>query len=250
MDVAILTVGDELLAGETTNTNASWLAGRLADRGARTRRIATVPDDRAAIGEYVSRFREEFDAVLVTGGLGNTHDDVTAEAVAAALDRDLVAPESLQERLREKAARVREERPELFEEHDLELDAEAAARVPTGARPVVTDAGWAPAFVVDRVYVLPGIPAEMEAAFERVATDFDGDAISRSIFTPLPEGALPSVLETVRDRFDVAVGSYPGADAAPGRIRVSASEPSSVAAAIEWLESTIETVDPPVETDN
>jgi molybdenum cofactor synthesis domain-containing protein len=74
MEVAILTVGDEVLAGDTENTNATWLAGRLTDAGATVTRILTVPDDRAVIRETVETWREAFDAVIVTGGLGGTHD--------------------------------------------------------------------------------------------------------------------------------------------------------------------------------
>ena len=79
MQVAILTVGDEVLAGETTNTNASWLATELTDRGVTVARILTVPDDEAVIAEWVREFSESFDAVVVTGGIGGTHDDVTVE---------------------------------------------------------------------------------------------------------------------------------------------------------------------------
>ncbi len=74
MEVGILTVGDEVLAGDTENTNATWLAGRLTDTGATVARILTLPDDCDAIAAAVREWREAFDAVVVTGGLGGTHD--------------------------------------------------------------------------------------------------------------------------------------------------------------------------------
>ncbi|ELY98714.1 molybdopterin binding domain protein [Natrialba chahannaoensis JCM 10990] len=84
MNVALLTVGDELLAGQTTNTNASWLAARLSERGATVRRILTVPDERELIASTVAGWHDdpEFDAIIVTGGIGGTPDDVTVPAVA------------------------------------------------------------------------------------------------------------------------------------------------------------------------
>ncbi|MEE6208645.1 molybdopterin-binding protein, partial [Salarchaeum sp. III] len=90
MEVALLTVGDELLAGETENTNASWLARQLTERGATATRVLVVPDDHDAIAAYTRKWRERFDAVIVTGGLGGTPDDVTMDAVADAVGRDVV----------------------------------------------------------------------------------------------------------------------------------------------------------------
>lgn len=92
MEVALITVGDELLAGDTVNTNANWLAAELSDRGVAVKRILSVPDDRAVIAECVRAYADAFDAVIVTGGLGGTPDDVTLEAVADAFDRELVRP--------------------------------------------------------------------------------------------------------------------------------------------------------------
>ncbi len=245
MDVAIVTVGDELLAGETTNTNASWLADEITTRGSSVNRIVTVPDDRTVIADYVARWRGEYDAVLVTGGLGSTPDDVTLEAVADAVDRPLVVHESVRSHLVEKGRKLRMDRPELFDEHDLDLEPDRGARLPEGSRPIVTDEGWAPACVVENVYVFPGIPAELRAAFEYVTADFRGDVVSRSVYTPVPEGTLPSLLDDVSHRFDVSVGSYPGMGSTPGRIRVSGTDSDAVDEAVAWIESTLETVDPP-----
>ncbi|MFC3958399.1 competence/damage-inducible protein A [Halovivax cerinus] len=247
MEVAILTVGDELLAGETTNTNASWLAAEITGRGASVRRICTVPDDRRVIADAVADFHGRYDAVVVTGGLGDTPDDVTMVAVADALDREFVVNERARERLVEKIDQLRTDRPELFEEHDLELDPASSARLPDGARPLVTDAGWAPGCVVASIYVFAGIPEEMRAAFDRVADDFGGDAVSRTVYTPVPEGALTGLLADADDRFDVTVASHPRPGADPGRVKVAGTDPETVDEAMAWLEDRLETVDPPDE---
>ncbi|NHN47331.1 competence/damage-inducible protein A [Halostella sp. JP-L12] len=245
MDVAILTVGDEILAGDTTNTNASWLAAEIADRGSRVRRILTVPDDRALIAEYVADWRSAFDAVLVTGGLGGTPDDVTMEAVADAVGREMVVYEDERERLVEKARRFREENPEMTDEYDLDLDVDAAASLPADARSLSTNAGWVPGCVVENVYVFPGFPDEMRAMFGLVAEEFVGDAVSEVVWTPTPEGALGDVIDGVDERFDVAVGSYPGKGETPGRLKVSGTDPDDVDDAVDWIREHLDVVDDP-----
>src|SRR5690348_2563096 len=80
---AILTIGNELVSGDVLNTNASWLAKRLAPLGVETRLIAAVPDEIETIAEFVRRERQHVDHLFVTGGLGGTPDDLTREAIAA-----------------------------------------------------------------------------------------------------------------------------------------------------------------------
>ncbi|WP_121744504.1 competence/damage-inducible protein A [Natronorubrum halophilum] len=249
MNVAIVTVGDELLAGSTTNTNASWLAARIDDRGSTVVRILTIPDDRELIADYVSRWADEFDAVIVTGGIGGTPDDITVEAVADGLERDLVVHERIRDELLEKATAFREDNPDLVDEYELNLDIDAAASIPEGATPIVTDAGWAPGCIVDNVYVFAGIPDEMQAMFEAVAGEFEGDAVARTLFTPAPEGALHDALEGVTEAFDVAVGSYPRSEGRPGRIRVRGTNEAVVEDAMAWLRARIETTEPPAADD-
>ncbi|WP_339103574.1 molybdopterin-binding protein [Haloterrigena salinisoli] len=245
MHVAIVTVGDELLAGATTNTNASWLAERITEHGSTVDRILTIPDDRALIADYAARWNDEFDAVIVTGGIGGTPDDVTVEAVADGLDRDFVVFDRIRERLLEKAAEFRDENPDLVDEYDLDLDLDAAASLPEGATPIVTDAGWAPGCIVEDVYVFAGIPDEMRAMFNAVEDEFRGDAVAETIYTPAPEGSLHEVLERVTEAFDVSVGSYPRGENRPGRIRVRGTDEAAVEDAIAWLEERVETTDPP-----
>ncbi|MBP1955552.1 molybdenum cofactor synthesis domain-containing protein [Halarchaeum rubridurum] len=224
MDVAVLTVGDEVLAGETTNTNAAWLGRRLTERGATVARVVVVPDDRDAIETTVRLLSTGYDAVLVTGGLGPTPDDVTMAAVAAAFDRDLVAhPDAVA----------------YFETHDGYANAEADATVlPEGARFVANDAGVAPGAVVENCYVLPGVPSEMKAVFERVAAAFTGAVpVVKTVFVAEPESALVDRIEGVRERFDVTVGSYPGDGV---RVRLRGTDEGEVNAAAAWLRERVE----------
>lgn len=245
MDVALLTVGDEVLAGDTVNTNASWLAAELSGRGATVRRILTVPDDHAVIAEWTRTFADAYDAVIVTGGLGGTPDDVTMAAVADGLGHDRVLFEEVRDGLIAKAEAFREANPKLAERYEFDLDVDEAARLPDGARPLVTDAGWAAGCVVDSVYVLPGVPNEMKAMFELVADEFDGDIVSETLYTPTPEGAMGDVLTEIRERFDVAIGSYPADPETPNRLKVTGTDEAAVADAVAWLREQVETVSAP-----
>ena len=244
MRVALLSIGDELLTGDTVNTNAAWLADRITDRGGEVRRILTLPDDRELIARYVGEWNERFDAVLVTGGLGGTPDDVTMEAVADGLDRGLVIDEDERQRLVERGRALERERPDLVEEWDFQMRFDAGASIPEGSRPLSTDAGWAPGCAVENVYVFPGFPGEMKAMFELVADEFNGERVSETLYTPAPEGALYELLEEARERFETAVGSYPTKGDRPGRIVVSGTDPDEVAETVEWFESNVAVMDP------
>ena len=244
MDAAIVTVGDELLAGDTENTNATWLCRRLDDRGVTVRRTLTVPDEVGAIAENVRAYAAAYDAVVVTGGLGGTPDDVTMDGVARAFDRPMEPNDLARADLERSLAAIAENRPEL----DLDVDVEAEASIPRGARPLVNDAGLSPGCVIEpddrgAVYVLPGIPDEMTAMFEGVAGEFAGEVSSATLYTEEPEANLIARLDEVRDRFGVRVGCYPDRDAGHNRLKLRAEDESALAEARSWLAGNVETVE-------
>jgi molybdenum cofactor synthesis domain-containing protein len=243
MEVALVTVGEELLAGDTANTNGTWLAGQLTDRGVSVRRILVVPDDRETIAARVREYSEEFDAVLVTGGIGGTPDDVTMEAVADAFDRGMAVSDLALADVRERLAELEGTIP------DVDVDAESEASVPAGSRPVLNPEGLAPGAVVENVYVLPGIPGEMKAMFHELSGAFEGDIVSRTLYTVEPEANIVPALSAARERFGVRVGCYPDREARHNRLKVSASDAEGVEAAAEWLLESIDASETPVERD-
>ena len=227
MHVAVVTVGNELLTGDTTNTNATWLCEQLTDRGVRVRRVTVVPDETAEIARVVNEYRAEYDAVIVTGGLGPTHDDVTMEAVAAACGRSVEQSEAVLEWLEEYGGYARE---------DL---TEGTADVPTGARVLHNEVGVAPGCVIESIYVLPGVPDEMKAMFGTVAEEFSGpDRHVEVVPADEPESVLLDRLAELRETFpDVDVGSYPGELV---RVKLSGTDRDAVREAAEWLETRVE----------
>jgi len=226
---ALVTIGDELLAGDVQNTNASWLAARLTERGVEVQEIRVVPDDRPAIERTVSELGGEHTIVVTTGGLGSTPDDITVEAVATALDCSLEPNPEARRDIESAVAAIRADHPEF--EHDTD----AASQYPVGARIVPNNEGISPGCVVGNVYVLPGIPDEMKTVFERVADEFDGDVASRTLYTETPESHLNTVLTDVGERFDVRVGCYPVDERK--RVRLVSEDETLLDEAAEWLAS-------------
>jgi molybdenum cofactor synthesis domain-containing protein len=243
MEVALLTVGDELLAGDTVNTNAAWLAERLSERGVTVSRILTIPDDRALIAEWVREYSDAFDAVIVTGGIGGTPDDVTLDAVADAFDRELVVSEQALAAVEETLSNIGDAVP------DLDLDVEAEASIPEGARPLLNPEGLAPGCVIENVYVLPGIPRELKAIFDTVAEEFAGDARSLFLYTTEPEANIVTTLEAIAEEFDVAVGCYPDREARHNRLKITATDDETLDAAAAWLRDRVEVSETPIERD-
>jgi molybdenum cofactor synthesis domain-containing protein len=224
---SILTIGNEIVSGDVPNTNASWLAKQLASLGVAVRMSAALPDEIEAVAEYVRGEAPRVDFLLVTGGLGGTPDDLTREAIAAAFG----VPQ--------------EEVPELAADLRARFvgDPEYAARwalLPRGSRPLPNPLGGAPGFEIGSVYVLPGLPAEMEAMFLAISEEFRrGSPIGvwrRSYRTR--ESLIASALAEAGERWpDVLVGSYPSflRTGPEVEVVVKSSDAEVLAAASSWL---------------
>jgi nicotinamide-nucleotide amidase len=229
---AILTIGNELVSGDVPNTNGSWLAKRLAPLGVETRLLAAVPDEIEPIAELIRREAPLVDFFIVTGGLGGTPDDLTREALAYTFD----APQ--------------EEVPDLATDLRARFvgDPEYAVRwaaLPRGARPIPNPLGGAPGFAIENVYVLPGLPSEMEAMFDSIAEEFRrGNPIGswRRTYRTRESVIAPALVEAGERWPGVLVGSYPtfGAGGPTVEVVVKSSDPEELREASSWLESALE----------
>jgi nicotinamide-nucleotide amidase len=229
---AVLTIGNELVSGDVENTNGRWLATRLERLGVGVHLIAAVPDDVERIASFVRANAPAADFLIVTGGLGGTPDDVTREAIAAAFDLP-------QTELRDVAAELRAR---------FRSDPDYVTRwahLPLGARPLDNPLGGAPGFVIANVYVLPGLPAEMEAMFRTIEGELHGESpiVSWRRRYRTTESRIVGVLEAMGELHPgVLVGSYPRFDAAGSEVEivVKSRDSAALAAAAEWIESALE----------
>ncbi|QSG06317.1 competence/damage-inducible protein A [Halapricum desulfuricans] len=229
MRVALVTVGDELLAGDTVNTNAAWLSRKLTDRGVTVERVTAVPDRIGEIARVVNEYRAEYDAVVVTGGIGPTHDDVTMDAVAAAVGQPMEHSEAALEYIETQRGYARE---------DL---TEGTTEIPAGGQFIPNPEGVAPGCHVENVYVLPGVPEEMRGMFGEIADQFGGTVKhTETVVADEPESALLDRIDDLRERFDVTVGVYPGEHV---RVKVSGTDVETVESAARWLAERVDRPD-------
>ncbi|XGI83752.1 competence/damage-inducible protein A [Halorutilales archaeon Cl-col2-1] len=227
MKVSILNVGDEILDGDIQNTNSTWLASQFSEIGVDVERICVLPDRREVISSTVREHSSLYDAVVVTGGLGPTHDDVTVEAVSQAFEKNLELNDEALEHLREG--------------YSGQTSLEATAELPEDCRVVVNHEGVAPGCIVENVYVLPGVPVEMKSMFEKVEDEFEGDERhTRFVYTTMYESEILGYLEEVRQKFDVQVGSYPGGEGEEVRVKLTSGDEDEVEDAADWLSAEFE----------
>ena len=200
----VLLIGNELLSGRTQDANLAHLATTLNEVGVSVHEARVIPDDPTVIIATLNSVRTRFDYVFTTGGIGPTHDDITAECVADAFAVPLVMNEEIAETIRG-FAKVRGM-------SDTVLAASLRmARVPEGARLLPTDVG-APGFAIDNVHVMAGIPAVMQSMISKLAPTLRGarPVRSRSVGAYLGESTIADALTALQDRFnDVDLGSYP-----------------------------------------
>jgi molybdenum cofactor synthesis domain-containing protein len=228
---AILTIGNELVSGDVANTNASWLAQRLELLGLRVRLIASLPDEIETVAGFVRTQAALVDALVVTGGLGGTPDDLTREAIAAAFG---VGQEEVPEVAHALRRRFRGD-PEY---------AARWARLPAGSRPLENPLGGAPGFVVGNVYVLPGLPSEMEAMFGTLEDELRAPAPIGSWRRRYRtrESAIVGVLEDAVARYPgVIVGSYPsfGSGGPEVEVVLKSARADELTVASAWLEAAL-----------
>src|SRR5262252_10455819 len=197
----VLIIGNEILSGRTQDANLAFLAQGLNECGIRLREARVVPDEHDVIVSAVNEVRRQFDYVFTTGGIGPTHDDITARCVADAFGVTLI--------LHPEAKRLLETHypPGQLNEARLRM-----AMVPEGAVLLPNPISRAPGFQIGNVFVLPGVPSIMQGIFEQLKHRLAGGdkVLSRSVSCHLSEGTLAKELGALQDRYaDLEIGSYP-----------------------------------------
>lgn len=201
---AVLLIGDELLSGRTQDVNLQTIAKFLAPLGVQVAEARVVPDVPDEIVAAVNALRLKYDYVLTTGGIGPTHDDKTADAVAAAFGVGID---------------VREDARAILEEHykgrtSLNESRLRMARIPDGATLIANPVSKAPGFQLGNVFVMAGVPSIMRGMLEDIGHRIEGGAIvrARTIRAKnVPEGEIADRLGALEAATNGAVtfGSYP-----------------------------------------
>ena len=200
---AMLVIGDEILSGRTRDANMYYLAGQLAQRGIDLREVRIVSDEHDRIVAALNDLRGAHDHVFTSGGIGPTHDDITADAVAAAFGVGLD---------------IRDDARAILEAHytrtGLELNAARLrmARIPDGACLIDNPVSSAPGFSLGNVHVMAGVPAVFQAMLAACLPGLaSGEALfSQSLTIPRGEGEIAADLQRLAERHrDLSIGCYP-----------------------------------------
>ena len=172
---AALAIGDELLSGRTRDKNIGHLANALTQQGIELKEVRIVSDDEAAIVEALNALRAKYTYVFTSGGIGPTHDDITADAIAkafgVAIDHDPRAMAILEQH---------------YDEIGLEFTTarKRMARIPEGADLIQNNVSKAPGFQIGNVFVMAGVPSVFQAMLESVLSTLEGGARLMGTFWP------------------------------------------------------------------
>ncbi|WP_170789545.1 competence/damage-inducible protein A [Ruegeria lacuscaerulensis] len=200
---AMLVIGDEILSGRTRDANMHYLAGELTKQGIDLKEVRIVSDDAPAIESAVKALSDAHDHVFTSGGIGPTHDDITADCIARAFDA---------------AIDIRADARALLEAHyknsGLELNPARLrmARIPDGATLIDNPVSTAPGFTIANVHVMAGVPSVFQAMVASVLPGLTGGSplLSQTLRVHRGEGDIAGPLAALAADFpDLAIGSYP-----------------------------------------
>ena len=200
---AMVVIGDEILSGRTRDRNIGHLADVLTAIGIDLREVRIVADDEDAIVEAVNALRARNDYVFTTGGIGPTHDDITADSISAAFGVECRYDEHAYAMLEANYA----ERGLEFTEARMRM-----ARMPVGAEHIDNPISIAPGFRIGNVHVMAGVPAIFQAMLDNVVPTLKGGAklLSAAVHCPYGEGTIGGPLGEIQKRHpDTIIGSYP-----------------------------------------
>ncbi|MBE9636853.1 competence/damage-inducible protein A [Salipiger mangrovisoli] len=200
---AMLVIGDEILSGRTRDSNMHYLAQQLTKQGIDLCEARMVSDDASAIVAAVKTLSETFDHVFTSGGIGPTHDDITANAVATAFGASIGVRQDAYDLL---AAHYQRQGSEFNEAR------QRMARIPEGATLIDNPVSIAPGFTIGNVHVMAGVPSVFEAMVASVLPKLTGGAplLSQSLRIQRGEGEIAGPLAALAAEFsDLSIGSYP-----------------------------------------
>ncbi|MFD1197181.1 competence/damage-inducible protein A [Brucella gallinifaecis] len=200
---AMLAIGDELLSGRTKDKNISHLADVLTAAGIDLKEVRIVPDDEDAIVAALNALRSGHEYVFTSGGIGPTHDDITADAVSRAFEVPCIYDEKAMQLLAENYAK-----------RDLEFtdSRKRMARMPQGAEHIENPVSAAPGFHIGNVYVMAGVPSVFQAMLDNILPTLKTGRklLSKAVRCQFGEGVIGAPLaEIQKENPETIIGSYP-----------------------------------------
>lgn len=200
---AMIIIGNEVLSGRTQDKNLSFVAQMLGEIGVDMQEARIIPDVLETVVATVNELRARHDYVFTSGGIGPTHDDITADCIAAAfevkLEKHPLAMQALQAHYDAQEADFNEARQRM-------------ARIPEGASLIENPVSTAPGFKIDNVYVMAGVPKIMQAMMENILPTLKGGETLSSITvtSSIPEGSIAAEMGALQQQYpDVNIGLYP-----------------------------------------
>jgi molybdenum cofactor synthesis domain-containing protein len=228
---AVLVIGDEILSGRTKDKNIGYIAEYMTNIGIDLREVRVVPDVMDEIVDALNALRARYTYVFTTGGIGPTHDDITADAVAKAFCVELYEDQRIID------AMLTRMKPE-----DLNESRRRMARVPKGGELVPNPVNKIPGFRIGNVIVMAGVPMIMQAMLDSVAPTLETGVklTMQSVDADAPEGAYAAALgEIAKARENLSIGSYPSY--VDGKFRnqiiLRGRDPQEVAAGVQDVEA-------------
>lgn len=198
---ALIIIGNEILSGRTQDSNTPWIAERMTERGIVLGEVRIISDEEEQIIHAVNELRRRYDYVFTTGGIGPTHDDITAASVAKAFGLPLVRNDVAHNMLEQH-----------YGAEELTPPRAKMALIPQGATLIPNPVTAAPGFIIGNVHVMAGVPRIMQVMMEHIMSGIKAGQpiLSNSISCTLPESAVAEGLGELAIRYpDVQIGSYP-----------------------------------------
>lgn len=252
MDAIIITIGDELLAGDVPNENATWLAKKLTQKGIKVKEIIVIPDDIDSICRELDVLKDDDKYIFITGGLGSTHDDVTRDAISLFLKKDLKPVDNqIFEiyKIGSDSLNVKPHKSSIFMDYNSIMNTrlQKMIEIPAGTEPILNYIGGAIGFIIDdRIFVMPGVPEEMKSMFHSIEEKLKGGRFyTQWIITKMTEADIGNILEEATKKFKVKIGSYPQRDANGYyilKIKIESADKTELEFAVKWLSNRFEVV--------
>ena len=200
---SIIIIGNEILSGRTQDTNSNYLAKMLVERGISLQEIRVIPDDHRIIEDVVYKEASAKDYVFTSGGIGPTHDDITAESIASCFG----VPLSIREDAVELLAKNYQNGKKDLNEARLRM-----ARIPKGAKLIENKISGAPGFIIKNVFVMAGVPKIFEAMVQEIILGLGSKnpILSKTLKIFKTESEISERLRNYADKYkEISIGSYP-----------------------------------------